>query len=815
MDVSLDAKEQLLSAIFTLSKDCIRRVRETYVPLQVTKEIEMLKDKTTVCSMCHCNFEQNGRKTAYNHLHCTGKSQLYNKVPIHYNNFLILIAGDLNSIICVNWNILVVKKSLRVLSHTFSEKDGLAILRNLKAEWLRKLRIIPKSDKSILSFQMMDEVKFTDTSLLLNSSIGDMTERLMMMTNNGNLELVFPHVFHEFRSHEDPQIYTNKMAFPVRYRHFEADTPTDCPLKEELDSSISPDEYQVIRNIYYRSSCRTMCDFAKIYTRASLFQLADSLNHIVQWCIQHFNISPLYCETISSFAFHAAFAFTGAKFEHLKDPEMIGWISKSIKAGLSFSNYQYAHANSDRIGIYNGVDGERNHIVDIDLNGAYAAGAAMNLAEGEYNWLSEEELQNVDILSLPDEGDYGYLFEVTMHCPDDLMDFHNPLPPAVCRRKITYEQLSPYQQSLYDKMNSSSDFMDERLILDLFEKKNYVTYHKLLKLFMRQGIKVTKVHRALRFKTSPYLKDFIHYVMSIRKASLLENDNFINQLCKLMLCSLFGKFLSTTESHADIKTCSTRLECVFYASKPTFSEISSITEDLSLIHFKRNTIYHPYSVLNAFIILENCKEMVYRGWYKFHHHFKGKIRLLSGETDSLKMQIFDEENNFIAKMRELGNYMDYSSLPPTHPLFSRVNQCKLGKWKVVSLNIVEHISIKPKLLCYTTTCDKCHGESSGVCDFCMYYKTMKTNGGGIKKSLHGKLTPQFYRDLLQSTERLEVSDDNNKYRVSSLDVRRYFPACKETSYAFGHPKAQHGHASLEASAAVPEYVNLCSYKLFG
>jgi hypothetical protein len=62
------------------------------------------------------------------------------------------------------------------------------------------------------------------------------------------------------------------------------------------------------------------------------------------------------------------------------------------------------------------------------------------------------------------------------------------------------------------------------------------------------------------------------------------------------------------------------------------------------------------------LILENCKERVYRGYELIKNHFLGRVKLLAGETDSLRIQIFDPENNFLEKMKELDDFIDFSLL---------------------------------------------------------------------------------------------------------------------------------------------------------
>jgi len=791
----LDATENFIASLIKLSLKYVEKTKNTYIPLTVTDEMRHLKEITTECVLCHKGFDES-RPAVYNHL--------------HYN-------GELYSIICSSCNIQCIKKCVCVISHNFCERDSFFILKNILPCYVDQFDISPKQSSAILSMTWRKDVSFIDSKMLVDSSIGDMSNRMVMSANNGNIYKYFPFTTHEFSKEADPCLFTNKIEFPVRFRHFKGNTPTEFPLYEEFlggENQLSPEEYDVCKRMYTETSCSTLAEYAKLYARASVIQLADVMLNFVQWCINSFSITPLHSPSISSFAFDAAFVKTGASFEHIKDPEMISWISDAIKAGLSFVNYPHVVANNERIGVYNGNSSERSHIIDLDLNGAYAAGASYNLAVGDYTWLSEEEIADLNISSLPDEGEYGYILEVSMYCPPDKMDYHNPLPPAVVKRRIQFNELSGYQQDLFSKMNKGlpKSETEERLILDLLPKTNYVCYHKLLKLYTQEGMIITKIHKCLRFKAAPYLKPFVDYIMSIRKSAVQSGDSFLNKICKQILCSIFGKFMTNTSNYTDVKPCGSQREFVHLTSKPTFADVSVVSDTFSLIHFTRAKIHHPHNIINAFIILENCKEMVYRGWYRMREHFNNKVRLIAGETDSMKLQIFDVEDNFLDKMMQLSSTFDFSGLPPSHVLYSSENQCRVGAWKVVALGIYEFVSIKSKLSAYSTRCDLCKCVYTPTCGYCKYYNQEKICISGLEKNKREEINTNRLKEILYSGQEDNLGNDTNKFCVMPLDIRRYHLNATE-SYAYGHPACSNGN-NYEISSQMAQHPSSSRSQLF-
>ncbi len=70
-----------------------------------------------------------------------------------------------------------------------------------------------------------------------------------------------------------------------------------------------------------------------------------------------------------------------------------------------------------------------------------------------------------------------------------------------------------------------------KLVADSHTKKNYIAHYRILQEYIKMGVKVTKVHKALGFTQFPWMKDFIDSNTKMRSKARTE---FEKSFWKLM-----------------------------------------------------------------------------------------------------------------------------------------------------------------------------------------------------------------------------------------------------------------------------------------
>ena len=142
----------------------------------------------------------------------------------------------------------------------------------------------------------------------------------------------------------------------------------------------------------------------------------------------------------------------------------------------------------------------------------------------------------------------GYLPVVDVKYPMELHDSHNDLP-FMCERM---------------KINGV-----EKLIPNLHDKKRYVIHIRALDQALKHGLVLELIHRAIEFKQSFWMKEYIDFDTKLRTAA--KND-FEKDLHKLMNNSVFGKTMENIRKHRNIKLVTNREAYPTFKSGVLFGE---------------------------------------------------------------------------------------------------------------------------------------------------------------------------------------------------------------------------------------------------
>ena len=156
--------------------------------------------------------------------------------------------------------------------------------------------------------------------------------------------------------------------------------------------------------------------------------------------------------------------------------------------------------------------------------------------------------------------------EVYLEYPKELHDSHDDYPLAVEKTHVSQNMLSSCCERIRQKYNISIGQV-KKLVPTLLTKISYALYYRNLQLYMDLGLQLKKVHRALQFKQSPWLKQYIDF--NTQKRTTAKNS-FEKDFFKLMKNSVFGQTIEDIRKRVDVKLITDGKKILKYNSKPTF-----------------------------------------------------------------------------------------------------------------------------------------------------------------------------------------------------------------------------------------------------
>ena len=215
---------------------------------------------------------------------------------------------------------------------------------------------------------------------------------------------------------------------------------------------------------------------------------------------------------------------TGIELENISDIDKYLFIEKGTWGGVSYIAKRYAKANNKYMDDYNPKE-PSTFITYLDKNNLYSWAMSKYLPYKKFEWV--KNVDELDVNSVNQKSDTRYSLEVDFDYPDELHELHNNYPLAPENLAISNDMFSTCCKKIADEYDIKVGDL-KKLIPNLSNKTKYVVHYISLQLYLSLGMKLTKIHRALQFKQSDWIKGYIDFNTEKRKnaANDVEKDFF-------------------------------------------------------------------------------------------------------------------------------------------------------------------------------------------------------------------------------------------------------------------------------------------------
>ena len=220
-------------------------------------------------------------------------------------------------------------------------------------------------------------------------------------------------------------------------------------------------------------------------------------------------LDPCHYFTSPGLSWDAMLKMANIKLELMTDIDMFQFIEKGMGGEVSYITNRYGKANNKYMKEYDEKVPSK-YIMYLDANNLYGWAMSQYLPTDNFKWMSNKEINKIDLGKYKANGKKGLILEVDLEYPQELHDMHNDYPVAPEKVKVSKNMLSDYCKKIAEKYNISIGLVS-KLILTLRDKKEYVLHYRNLQLYLDLGLKIKKVHRVLKFDQSPWLKHYIDF----------------------------------------------------------------------------------------------------------------------------------------------------------------------------------------------------------------------------------------------------------------------------------------------------------------
>ncbi|KYN13228.1 hypothetical protein ALC57_14592 [Trachymyrmex cornetzi] len=282
--------------------------------------------------------------------------------------------------------------------------------------------------KNFLRLRSIDSFKFLSASL----------DKLASYLDKDKLKIVRS----EFStlSDEEFELLTRKDVFPYEYVDcVEKLQDTRLPPRELFFSSLTGDtvsesDYAHAVNVWQRFSIRTLGEYSDVYLKTDVLLLADIFENFRNSCVASYGLDPAHYYTLPGFTWDAMLKHTRIRFELLTDIDMVMFIERGIRGGLSQCSNKYAQANNKYMRSYDSSK-PSTYLMYYDVNNLYGI----------------KDVANFDLSAIALDSPIGYILEVDLEYPRHLHDVHADLPFCPTRDKPPGKREDKLLATVYNK----------------------------------------------------------------------------------------------------------------------------------------------------------------------------------------------------------------------------------------------------------------------------------------------------------------------------------------------------------------------------
>ena len=396
-----------------------------------------------------------------------------------------------------------------------------------------EVSVIPNGLEKYMVFTINKNLVFIDSMQFKNSSLYALVKNF---SDND-----FKYLSQEF-SGDLFKLVKQKEVDPYEYmdsfeKLYEDKLPDKCKFFSSFKNEcITEKDYLHAIDVWNVFKMNTMGDYHDLYLKTDVLLLADVFEKFINTCLDYYGLDPCHYFSSPGLSWDALLKMTGIELELISDIDMLLFIEKGMREGISYIAKRYSKGNK--------------YIVYLDANNLYGCTMSQYLPYREFKWLNQKEIDGFDVnVTECNLIIDGYILEVDLEYLDELHELHNDYALAPEKLEMSHNMLSNYCSNIANDNGINVGGVN-KLVPNLGNKSKYVLHYKNLQLYLSSGVKLTKLHRILKFKQSDWLKKYTDFNLDKRKHA---TNSFKKDFFKLLNKSVFRKAMENLRKIINVR----------------------------------------------------------------------------------------------------------------------------------------------------------------------------------------------------------------------------------------------------------------------
>ena len=325
---------------------------------------------------------------------------------------------------------------LPVFFHNLTNYDLHLFIRELGVD-KKDMKIIPQTEEKYISLTKSlggkIKIRFLDSFRFMASSLDSLSSFLP--------KEAFSHM-RQFFPPDKVELLLRKGIYPYDYMDdISKCNDTHLPPKSSFfnklnESSITDEEYAHALNVWKEFQVQNLGEYTDLYVKSDVLLLTDIFENFRNLCLTTYKLDPVWYYTAPGLSWDAMLKMTNVRLELFTDYDMLLFVEKGIRGGISQCSNRYAKANNKYLEDFD-PEKPSNFLMYFDANNLYGWAMSQPLPISDFSWINE-----VDITNIPDDSSFGYILEVDIQYPTELHDTHSDFPftpentiPPGCKEK--------------------------------------------------------------------------------------------------------------------------------------------------------------------------------------------------------------------------------------------------------------------------------------------------------------------------------------------------------------------------------------------